>query len=102
MVMTAWCEPGTGFDLVLDIVVPRAFDGPVARNDLAWLVGLGRRRALGAAWHQRRRRRQQVLGELPLAGQQALGEVVGAGHGALWPGQQLGLGDPAVPRQRTL
>ena len=42
MVMRARCESGTGFDVVLDIVVPRAFDGPVARNDLAWLVGLGR------------------------------------------------------------
>src|SRR5271165_6749301 len=68
-------------------VVPRAFDGPVARNDLAWLVSLGRRRALGAARRQRRRRLQQVLGELPLAGKQLLGEVVGAGYGALWPRQ---------------
>jgi hypothetical protein len=42
VVMRARCESGTGFDVVLDIVVPRAFDGPVARNDLAWLVGLGR------------------------------------------------------------
>ena len=42
MVMRARRESGTGFDVVLDIVVPRAFDGPVARNDLAWLVGLGR------------------------------------------------------------
>ena len=73
VVVTAWRESGTGFDLVLDIVVPCAFDGPVARNDLAWLVGLGRRRAVGAAWHQRRRRLQQVLGELPSAGKQLLG-----------------------------
>jgi hypothetical protein len=42
VVMRARRESGTGFDVVLDIVVPCAFDGPVARNDLAWLVGLGR------------------------------------------------------------
>lgn len=42
MVVTARGESGTGFDVVLDIVVQRAFDGPVARNDLPWLVGLGR------------------------------------------------------------
>ena len=42
MVMRARWESATGFDVVLDIVVPRAFDCPVARNDLAWLVGLGR------------------------------------------------------------
>ena len=42
MVMRARWESGTGFDVVLDIVVPRALDCPVARNDLAWLVGLGR------------------------------------------------------------
>ena len=93
VVVTAGREPGTGFDVVLDIGVPCALDGPVAGNDLAWLVGLGRRRARGAAWHQRRRRRQQVLGELPLAGQQLLGEVVGAGHGALGLGLQQVLGE---------
>ncbi len=42
MVMIARWESGTGFDVVLEIVVPRAFVCPVARNDLAWLVGLGR------------------------------------------------------------
>jgi hypothetical protein len=102
MVMTARCEPGAGFDVVLDIVVPRAFDGPVARNDLAWLVRLGRRRALGAAWHQRRRRLQQVLGELPLAGQQVLGEVVGAGHGTLRFCLQQVLGELPLAGQQVL
>jgi hypothetical protein len=47
MVMRARRESGTGCDVVLDIVVPRAFDGPVARNDLARLVGLGGRSAVG-------------------------------------------------------
>jgi hypothetical protein len=36
MVMGARRESGTGFHVVLDVVVPRAFDGPVAGNDLAW------------------------------------------------------------------
>src|SRR5271166_5942211 len=102
MVMRARCESGTGFNVVLDIVVPRAFDGPVARNDLSWLVGLGRRRALGAARHQRRRRLQQVLGELPLAGKQLLGEVVGAGHGALWLRLQQVLGELPLAGKQLL
>jgi hypothetical protein len=28
VVVPAWREPGTGFDVVVDVVVPRAFDGP--------------------------------------------------------------------------
>ena len=102
MVMRARCESGTGFDVVLDIVVPRACDGPVARNDLAWLVGLGGRRALGGARHQRRRRLQQVLGELPLAGKQLLGKVIGAGHGALWLGLQQVLGELPLAGKQLL
>ena len=102
MMMRAWCESGTGFNVVLDIVVPRAFDGPVAGNDLAWLVGLGRRRALGAARYQRRRRLQQVLGELPLAGKQLLGEVVSASHGALWLRLQQVLGELPLAGKQLL
>ena len=92
MVMRARCESGTGFDVVLDIMVPRAFDDPVARNDLAWLVGLGRRR----------RGLQQVLGELPLVGKQLLGEVVGAGYGALWLRLQQVLGELPLAGEQLL
>src|SRR5258708_1585606 len=53
------------------------------------LAGLLRRRGRTRG-QQRRRGLEQVLGELPLAGQQLLGEVVGARHDVLRRGQLVG------------
>ena len=94
MVMKKTVQIGSGFDVALDIVVQRAFDGPVARNDLAWLICLSQQARSRRGQAPVVRCLQQVLGELP-AGWQAglLGEVVGAGHGTLWLRLQQVLGE---------